>query len=67
MTVIAFPDRRSSGTDDGRVCRCGSSWFDLMRVDPDGREVPGSVLLSREGRVVGYSGVPRCHDCGQRY
>lgn len=65
MTVIAFPDRRTSGSAHGMACRCGSQWFDLVRVDARGEEVPGSVLLDRDGRVVGYAGAPRCHECGQ--
>lgn len=66
MSVIAFPSgRRTARPASDLSCRCGSQWFDLVRFDPDGNEVPGSVLLDREGRVVGYSGQPRCHECGQ--
>lgn len=65
MTVIAFPGRRTPGSAPDLICRCGSHWFDLVRLTTDGQELPGSVLLNREGRIVGYSGQPRCHDCGQ--
>lgn len=66
MTVLTFPSRRSSSSIDELLCECGSSWFDLVRVDSEGDEIPGSVLLHRDGRVVGYAGVLRCHECGQR-
>lgn len=36
---------------DGRVCPCGSAWWDA------------SVTFNQEGSVTGYHS-PRCRDCG---
>lgn len=66
MTLITFPERRTPAASTDLVCACGSRWFDLVAVDRSGRENPGGVLLDSDYRVVGYTGAPRCRECGKR-
>lgn len=59
--------RRPSSADDGSLllCDCGSSWFELCTIDPDGTKHFGAVVLNEAGSVTGYSGTPHCLQCGR--
>ena len=59
MTVTDLEERRRAAAEpkyDGLVCICGEAWFTL---GPD-----GAVVLSTDGAVTGYAGVPHCLSCG---
>ena len=45
MSLLPLP--KTSGATDERVCRCGSSWFDLVRVDADGHLQVSAALQRR--------------------
>jgi hypothetical protein len=65
MTVLQFPAGGSAGhgDDDALVCVCGSWWF-VMRPVVD--EPEPTFMLAQDGRVVGYSAVAQCVDCGRQ-
>lgn len=68
MSVLPFPSSRrtaSAAEDDLMTCPCGSSWFELYDVDLSGEKTTGAVVVNREGRITGYSGIPHCLECGQ--
>lgn len=37
------------------TCACGSTWFELE---------DGAVVMTEEGSITGYTGRPRCAECG---
>lgn len=67
--MLQFPtDRRSPASPEDAdllVCACGSTWFELCTVDPDGTKHHGAVVLNDAGRVTGYTGTPHCLSCGR--
>lgn len=67
--VVSLGDRRRVppvGTDPLRCRHCGSEWFRLQGRpnDPEAAE-HGAVTMTVDGRIVGYSGVPVCLECGE--
>ena len=47
--------RAASETDPLATCACGSTWFELE---------DGAVVMTEEGSITGYTGKPRCIECG---
>lgn len=65
MTLITFPSERTKRPVDERACVCGSTWFRLERTNLAGERTGGVVNVTRDGRIVGYSGDLICNDCGK--
>lgn len=56
MTVIKLDEHRDQSSYDGASCVCGEGWFSLR-----------AVCMTKEGKVTGYAGQPRCVSCGSPY
>lgn len=66
MTLIAFPAERAQRPGGELTCDCGSTWFRLERTNLHGERASGVVNVTRDGRIVGYSGDLVCNECGRR-
>lgn len=67
VSVIQFPDRRSTAPDNGDLltCECGSAWFELRVAGEDGKATePGAIVMDQNGHIGGYYGLPYCRECG---
>jgi hypothetical protein len=50
-----------SGGGDLASCPCGSAWFELWNDDG----TAGAICIDGDGKLGGFTGRPRCVECGQ--
>jgi hypothetical protein len=65
VSMAEFRDAQAAKDPNARLtCQCGSVWFELSRRPTDPEGTPLAVTMTREGVIDGYTGAPKCLDCG---
>lgn len=65
--IVSLDDWRRSAPTAGQPLRCrhcGNEWFRLQGRPNDPESVKnGAVVMTQDGRITGYSGIPVCLEC----